>query len=214
MIGADASKLAVLLGDRGAAQLEPAEPEGVGRPMTTKSTIAIVAMMTAAAATSGCAGLQRSIGGGKVSPDEFRVVTSAPLTLPPDYSLRPPRPNEPRPQELEPDAEAHAALFGQDVAQSASPGERTFITAAGAQAVDPEIRDTIDYESQGVVRRNEGFVDRLLSFGHSDSSPASAPLDPAAEQRRLDDDEAIRRATGGGTVTIQREAGGFKLPGT
>lgn len=181
--------------------------------MTTKSTFAILAVITAAAATSGCAGLSNSIGGGKVSPDEFRVVTRAPLTLPPDYSLRPPRPDEPRPQELAPGDEAHAALFGQDNAAQASPGERAFVTAAGAQTVDPDIRDTIDYESQGVVRRNESFVDRVLSFGGSSAQP-SAPLDPAAEQRRLDDDEAIRRATGGGTVTIERDARGFKLPGT
>lgn len=179
--------------------------------MTTK-TIAMTAMLVAAAATSGC-GISRAIGNAKASPDEFRVVSQAPLTLPPDYSLRPPRPGEPRPQELQPDAEAHAALFGQDVAASASAGERSLVTNAGAGAVDPTIRDTIDYEAQGVVRRDEGFVDRLLSFRGS-GEPVAAPVDAASEARRLEEDEAIRRATGGGRVTIERERGGFKLPGT
>jgi hypothetical protein len=56
-------------------------------------------------------------------------------------------------------------------------------------------------------------VNRLLSFGGS-SGPAAAPLNPEEEQRRLEDAESIRRATGGGQVTIRRDRGGFKLPGT
>ena len=75
------------------------------------------------------------------------------------------------------------------------------------------MRDQIDYEAQGVVRRNEGFVNRLLAFGGS-GGPAAAPLDPRTEEERLADDESIRRATGGGQVTIERDRGGFKLPGT
>lgn len=179
--------------------------------MTTKS-IALVAMMAAAASVSACGTISRALGSAKTSPDEFRVVTQAPLTLPPDYSLRPPRPGEPRPQELGPEADARAALFGTDVAASATQGERALVNNAGAEAVDPNIRDTVDFEGQGLVRRDEGFVNRLLAFGGSGDS--SAPLDPNAEAERLANDEAIRRATGGGQVTIERGRGGFKLPGT
>lgn len=180
----------------------------------TKPIMTVVAILAAAGAASGCSTLSRSLGAGKASPDEFRVVTRAPLTLPPDYSLRPPRPGEARPQELEPDAEARAALFGQDVAQAASGGERTLVQRAGAEAVDPNIRQQVDFEGQNIVHRTEGFVDRIISFGGS-SAPATQPLDAEAEQRRLADEEAVRRATGGGQVIIQRNApGGFKLPGT
>lgn len=175
--------------------------------------IAFAAMLAAAAATSGCGTLSRAIGATKTSPDEFRVVTQAPLTLPPDYNLRPPRPGEPRPQEMAPGEEARVALFGQEIGQAASQGERVLVANAGADAADPFIRDTIDYEAQGVVRRNEGFVDRLLAFGGS-SAPRPAPLNAEEEARRLEDDEAIRRATGGGQVVIERDRGGFKLPGT
>jgi hypothetical protein len=143
--------------------------------------IALVAVVAAAATASGCGTIQRAVGAVKTSPDEFRVVTQAPLTLPPDYSLRPPRPGDPRPSELEPDAEARAALFGD--------------------------------EGQGIVRRDQGFVDRLLAFGGQDAAP-STPLDPEAEAQRLQTDEAIRRATGGGDVVIERGRSGFKLPGT
>jgi Protein of unknown function (DUF3035) len=174
--------------------------------------ITVLAILAAASAASGCASMSRALGSAKTAPDEFRVVTQAPLTLPPDYNLRPPRPGEPRPQELEPDAEAHAALFGEEVGQTASPAERSLVAAAGASATDPNIRDTIDFESQGIVRRNEGFVNRLLAF--RGSADASTPLNPEDEARRLEDQESIRRTTGGGQVVIERERGGFKLPGT
>jgi hypothetical protein len=178
----------------------------------TNKTIALVAVVAAAASISGCGTVQRALGAAKVSPDEFRVVSQAPLTLPPDYSLRPPRPGEPRPQELAPDAEARAALFGENIGVSASQGERSLVSNAGAEAVDPDIRETIDYENQGVVHRNREFVDSVLNFG---DGSAIAPLDPDAEARRLEEQEAIRRATGGGEVTIDRRGGGgFKLPGT
>ncbi len=169
-----------------------------------KNPIALVALLTAAAATtSGCASLQRSMGQGKIVPDEFRVVTSAPLTLPPEYSLRPPRPGEPRPQELESNAE-RSALFGQDTGANATPGERAFVSSAGAAAVDAGIRDTVDYEGQGIVRRNEQFANRVNEFGTA--------RDQTDEARRVEEEEAIRRATGGGDVSIRR--GGAKLPGT
>lgn len=167
--------------------------------------IVLVAIVTAAAVASGCSSLQRSLGAGKVTPDEFRVVTTAPLTLPPEYSLRPPRPGEPRPQELEPSAEARSALFGQDVGAAASQGERALVNSAGAGAVDPNIRDTVDYEGQGIVRRNEDFSNRVNEYGREGATVSDA--------RRLEEEEAIRRATGGGDVVIRRQ-GGVKLPGT
>ncbi|MCA8886445.1 MAG: DUF3035 domain-containing protein, partial [Hyphomonadaceae bacterium] len=155
--------------------------------------IALVAILAAATAATGCSSMSRAIGASRSAPDEFRVMTHAPLTLPPDYNLRPPRPGEARPGESDPSTEARAALFGDNVGQSASQGERAFVTAAGAATADDNIRDQIDYESQGVVRRNEGFVDRLLAFGGSGA--AASPLDPRTEEQRLADDESIRRAT-------------------
>jgi hypothetical protein len=185
--------------------------------MTTTKTMTLLALVAAASATSGCTSLGHALGAGKVSPDEFRVVSQAPLTLPPDYSLRPPQPGAARPQELQPTEDARQTLFGQDVGANASQGERQLVTDAHADATDPNIRDTVDFENQGVVHRNQGFVDRLLSFGGGGSTAGAtpaAPLNAQAEQQRLADEDSIRRATGGGQVIIQRDSGGFKLPGT
>lgn len=175
--------------------------------------IALVAVLVAATAASGCSSFSRAIGATRSSPDEFRVMTHAPLTLPPDYNLRPPRPGEARPGESDPATEARTALFGDNVGQQATQGERAFVSAAGAATADDNIREQIDYEAQGVVRRNEGFVNRVLAFGGS-GAPAAAPLNPEQEEARLAEEESIRRATGGGQITIRRERSGFRLPGT
>jgi hypothetical protein len=50
-------------------------------------------------------------------PDEFAVESRAPLTIPPDFQLRPPQPGAPRPQE------ADVANKAQGVVDNAGPGQ-------------------------------------------------------------------------------------------
>ncbi|MBL8551958.1 MAG: DUF3035 domain-containing protein [Hyphomonadaceae bacterium] len=178
-----------------------------------QKSIALLAALAAATAVSGCGGMRQAMGGGKVAPDEFRVVTRAPLVLPPDYSLRPPRPGEPRPQELQPDQEARAAIFGQDTGQNASEGERALVNRAGATSTDANIRETVDFEGASVVHRNEQFSDRVMEFQGAAADAANPPASQTAE-RRTAEQESVRRATGGAAVTIERRGGGVKLPGT
>jgi hypothetical protein len=175
--------------------------------------VTLVALVAACAAVSGCGGFRQAIGVEKVAPDEFRVVTRAPLTLPPDYALRPPRPGDPRPQELRPDGAARAAVFGQDVGAGASAGEQAIIARAGASAVDPSIRAQVDLEGAALVRKPESFANTIIGF--QGAAQAAQPLsDPAAEEQRLAQQESVRRTTGGGAVVIQRgDTDRLKLPG-
>ena len=53
----------------------------------------------------------------RVGPDEFAVESRAPLTIPPDYDLRPPQPGAARPQETT------AAERARKVIDTAGPGE-------------------------------------------------------------------------------------------
>ena len=62
-----------------------------------------VAVLTLAASTlalGACGTLRDRAGLGRVTPDEFLTVSTAPLSVPPEYGLRPPSPGQPRPQEL------------------------------------------------------------------------------------------------------------------
>ena len=181
-------------------------------------TAAAVALLGA----GGCSSAGKALGMSKITPDEFRVVTKAPLVLPPDYALRPPAPGEPRPQELQPESQARAALLGQNDA-SRSQGETLLAQKAGAERADPLIRYVVDDEFGDVAHKDKSFVDKIFSFGGGGSQPATPanpqtasatgandpkPLDPAAEEA------AAAKLTGNRTVVISRgRSGGVKLPG-
>src|SRR5262245_51822088 len=115
---------------------------------------------------SGCGGqVRQALGMTKHSPDEFLTVAHAPLTMPPDYSLRPPEPRAPRPQEGTAAQQAQIALYannggtapelgtpsssGSDSAQSS--GQVALLQNAGAAGIDPGIRAQIDNETAAQI---------------------------------------------------------------
>jgi hypothetical protein len=169
---------------------------------------------------SGCQAAGQALGMTKVTPDEFRVVTKAPLTLPPDYSLRPPAPGEPRPQELQPESAARNALFGARAAESRSDGEKLLAAKAGGDKADPLVRYVVDDEFGNIAHKDPSFADRVM-FWRKDKKETQAaataqaagaetvaPIDPEIEAKRL------TSLTGDRPITITREpSGGVKLPG-
>lgn len=68
-------------------------------------------------AVSGCSNFKQLIGIEPTSPDEFAVESRAPLTIPPDFNLRPPAPGANRPQEVSAASKAKTAI------DNAGPGE-------------------------------------------------------------------------------------------
>jgi hypothetical protein len=180
--------------------------------------VAAVAALVAAAGLAGCDTASKAFGLAKVTPDEFRVVTKAPLTLPPDYSLRPPAPGEPRPQELQPESAARQALVGQRAGDVRSDGERIFVSKAGADHADPLVRYVVDDEFGNLAHKDKSFADYVMFWkkGQPAAAPAtevadqeqSQPIDPATEEKRL------QALTGGKTIVIARQgASKVKLPG-
>jgi hypothetical protein len=84
------------------------------RPSILPLTIVCLSLV---ASLSGCGEVRRAIGMDRSGPDEFAVESRAPLTLPPDFDLRPPTPGAARPQE------ATAADRARKVIDTAGPGE-------------------------------------------------------------------------------------------
>lgn len=163
----------------------------------------------------GCTSVRQALGGEKTAPDEFRVVSKAPLVVPPEFNLRPPRPGEARPMELRADLQARTAVFGVQVGTTASEGEKLLVARAGGTNADQRIRAVIDEETGGVARKSTGFADRILGRTAPAASQPANPLSSEAEaERQRLEQAAIRNATGGQPVTIQQNRPrGFKLPG-
>ncbi|MGZ3297977.1 MAG: DUF3035 domain-containing protein [Asticcacaulis sp.] len=176
------------------------------------------AAMVAGVALSGCESTKNALGLNKVVPDEFRVVTKAPLVVPPDYALRPPEPGQPRPQELQPESAARQALLGERDAVNRSDGEKLLVARAGGDKADPLARYVVDDEFGDLAYKEPSFADRVM-FWHKKQAPteasvntavgdAATPIDPAVEQAR------VKALTGNGQIIIQQKQDPkFKLPG-
>ena len=153
--------------------------------------------------------------GGNSKPDEFRVVTKAPLVMPPEYKLLPPRPGEVGPEELRASQAARRAILGTAAGSStrASIGERALVQSAARGEYDPDIRAKLDIETAQLTTKTKSFADRILFWRNGDTYMGdSTPLDADAEAERLRREKLIKGATGGGKVVI-RKRGRVRLPG-
>ncbi|MGA0602666.1 DUF3035 domain-containing protein [Caulobacter sp. KR2-114] len=185
-----------------------------------RAVAAILLIGAAGVGLSACTSTQQALGMTKVTPDEFRVVTKAPLVLPPDYSLRPPAPGEPRPQELQPESAARTALLGMREGEARSDGEKLLATRAGADHADPLIRYVVDDEFGDLSHKDKSFADFVMFWRKGQpASPTALPtadagatqpsnVDAAAEDAR------IKGLVGNQPVVISRaKSTKIKLPG-
>ena len=89
-----------------------------------------------ALAATGAALLLGACGSGGVlgrdRPDEFAVARNAPLVIPPDFALEPPKPGEPVPQGTDARTQAIEALFGGPAPRPQA--ERQMLDSAGSES--------------------------------------------------------------------------------
>ena len=161
--------------------------------------VSIATLLTLAACARGT--VQDALGMGKRSPDEFAVLSRAPLILPPDYGLRPPAPGESRPGIDTASERTRATLTGGELQQPAargqevvsaafdergaavSSGERALITQATTAPVDPEIRRKIAQENMRLAQVEEELFTRLVKWRQPHT--LAVTVDPVAETERL-----------------------------
>jgi hypothetical protein len=153
--------------------------------------------------------------GGKRSPDEFAVYSRAPLSLPPDYALRPPAPGTTPSQNVMPRDEAKGALIGSDLnspssgrssgdVSSYSPGTRNLLEQTGALEADPGIRDLVNRETTILAQEDQSFTERLMFW----TTPVEygTVVDSVGEAKRIHETQALGQPiTAGETPTIERK---------
>ncbi len=163
---------------------------------------------------AGCGDTRKMLGLDKQAPDEFKIVSRAPLSLPPDYALRPPEPGAVRPQEQTIPQRAVAAVTG--VANNnggfsnsgQSDGEQALLSHVGTKQADPNIRETVNRETSALIAENTGFMDHLM-FWRGPDDP-SAVVDAQKEADRLRQNAALGKpADDGQTPTITRRKKAF-----
>ena len=179
---------------------------------------------------SGCANTRSTLGLDKSSPDEFDVVRQAPLSLPPDFNLRPPQPGVGEAHETPVIEQARQAIFGLEDDRGAigadrpdpnlpvaapiqqvrvtSKGEALLLARSGAGDAEAGIRRIIDQEHAVVVTADDNLIDRLLGWAIPVSD--ETVIDAKAEAKRLRENEALGQpVTEGDTPMITRKRGDF-----
>lgn len=193
--------------------------------MTRPTWRTLVVLVAVAPVLAGCGdSVKRAFGWEKSSPDEFTVVTRAPLTQPPDFDLRPPAPGSIHQQEGQTSTveQAKKVLMGPDGVASPRPasnkdnpaladltsGEQMLLRKAGAENASPDVRRQVDEETTALVKGSGGFADDLLFW--QDKPKPGEVLDPTKESQRLESNSSLGKAvTEGDTPQIVRRQKGW-----
>ena len=181
--------------------------------MKNKNAFAVSCLLLSAVVSLGaCSSAKEQLGLTKSSPDEFAVVKRAPLSMPPDYSLRPPTPGAPRPQEQSPQEAARQTVFGaNDVNAQGEPqpvvytgSDAAFLNKAGAANADPSIRNKVDSETATLAEKERPVIKRVLGLKGEEHAPANV-VNAKEEAARLEKNkEQGKPVTAGATPSLER----------
>lgn len=165
------------------------------RPMIRFSSLALIVALPLL--VSGCSDARRAMGYEKSVPDEFQVVEQAPLSMPPDFTLRPPSPGSARPQDGSTRDQARAAVTGMrgryapiDTTGKTA-GEVALLQRVGAEKTQPNVRTLVNKESQALAEADQTFTDKLVFWRDPLPAGYKEQLDPVAESKRLRENQAL-----------------------
>jgi len=160
--------------------------------MKNGSLRAALLIAVTAVALTGCDSLRDAAGMEKSAPDEFAVTTKAPLVIPPDYNLQPPRPGAVPTNQVDPTEAAEGALFGNDPAAIAaqlpntySETEKMLLANAKVQNIDPAIRQNLASDYKNMLGADDGFTKDIL-FWQKPKTDTGQPLDADKEAKTID----------------------------
>ncbi len=179
------------------------------RARSTGLLLAAGAVVTLA----GCdtSSMSRTFGLTRDAPDEFAVTTQAPLSMPPDFNLRPPRPGAVRPQQQSERVQAEEALIPQTALTgpsrgAPSAGQSALLDESGPNA-PADIRRKVDQDAR-LEQASDGFLDRVLYWRKPDTT--NVMVNPQAEAQRLRQNAALGQSPEvGDTPTITPKKQGW-----
>ncbi|HEY1962137.1 MAG TPA: DUF3035 domain-containing protein [Rhizomicrobium sp.] len=163
-----------------------------------RTLVQIAAIGGIVVSMAGCESVRDAMGVSKQPPDEFAVVTKAPLIIPPDYNLKPPKPGAAPLNQVSPTESAQAALYSDDpntvagtITGNYSDGEKMLMAQTGAAAATDSIRQQIAADNANQQSADESFTDHLLFGGGSSDNEA---LNADAEKARIDPNKTAQPA--------------------
>lgn len=175
----------------------------------TRIVIALVAVL----GLGGCEGAKQALGQGKRTPDEFAVYSRAPLSMPPDYGLRPPTPGRGKLEVVTPRDKARSVVLGEraaaietrrPVSGDYTPGMLSIVKATGALQAEPGIRSMVDKETTILADEDKSVTERLMFWGTKNEYGKA--VDAEKESKRIKENMGLGQpVTTGETPSITRK---------
>jgi hypothetical protein len=160
----------------------------------------LLALAGLAVVLVGCDTIREAAGITKEPPDEFAVVTKAPLVIPPEFNLKPPKPGASPTNQASATASAQEALYGDDptvlaagMPKTYSEVEKQFLIKTGGATADHSVRQQIEAENKQMEASDETFTDKVLF--RTPEPDQGKSVDADAEAQRIGDAKAQGKAT-------------------
>ncbi len=184
----------------------------------------VVMLFCAALAACGSTDMKESLGLNRKAPDEFQVVSRPPLSVPPEFNLRPPGQGAEYSSGLPAEDQAHNKILGASTSVAApvsslgtltavtpvsatelpTSADSQFLSNAGADKANPAIKQIIHDENQNPIAPK----DNTYLFG--DKKGGDTVVDSSKEAQRLKDDKAQDKPpTTGDTPVVAPQSKGI-----
>jgi len=166
----------------------------------------ILLVMAALVTLSACADVRKAMTQTKATPDEFAVYTRAPLTMPPDYGLRPPSENGQQVASVQdsPQDTAKRVLLSNANArtvpiQGATPGTTALLARAGAHNAEADIRQVVNSETTAYADEDKSVMENIMFWK---TSQTGTTVDPGQETKRIQENQALGQPVNEGATPM------------
>ncbi|PIR39048.1 MAG: hypothetical protein COV35_05055 [Alphaproteobacteria bacterium CG11_big_fil_rev_8_21_14_0_20_39_49] len=176
-------------------------------------------LITSLSFITSCSGSVRdTLGMRRAAPNEFRVVSNPPLSVPPEFSIRPPVPEDTYREVIKSKTEDARAVFFENASadlktksDKQTAGEEAFGSLFNATGANPEIKSLLHKEFIEAAKKEEekSFLEQKIfskipSFSGNKEKNTESVVDAKSEKDRIVETKKIgEKVTGDETPSVE-----------
>ncbi len=185
------------------------------KPTAGNITIPAVLLLSVLLCACGDSSVKETLGLDRRAPDEFKVISRPPLSVPPQFELRPPTVeagfNQPQASE-----KAESLLLGKSSDSSAAatkpsaetPAENKFLRNIGADNADPDVKRKLSEQriNEQIKKENSGWWDKITDLPGGNEPQVKAADEAARIKNNQQEGKPVTEGetpeTGGGAQSV------------
>ena len=159
--------------------------------MKFKALFSLLSVTLLSPFLTSCGEVRSMLGQNKQSPDEFAVLSQAPLSIPPNFTLRAPEPGANRPQKTSKKNDIKRIVLKSEAANAmnltpvigGASGEKSLRHLLGTGSAKSNIRRLLNEENKELIYTDQRLINKLLKW--PSGSATESILDATAESERI-----------------------------